>query len=184
MSYSHRYRKQSYWQSNTGWSTTHTDRTRLSRGVRPWKSSSNGRRLDHTTSSHRNWTTDGGHVTPPHPAARAPEASDHAVGGLALMAASLLLVVFEPVSGQGDMRYSNRISALAILSPCKSAPYLWLQTAVSLLILGDAVLTKNSSRLRGTSTGTHFQLFAPDNQLCCSPGSTRQILAIKSWTGC
>jgi len=42
------YRKQSYWQNSTGWSTTHTDRTRLSRGVRLWKSSSNGRRPDHT----------------------------------------------------------------------------------------------------------------------------------------
>jgi hypothetical protein len=57
-----RYQKQSYWQNSTGWSTTHTDRTRLSRGVRLWKSSSNGRRLDHPTSSHRNWTTHGGHV--------------------------------------------------------------------------------------------------------------------------
>jgi hypothetical protein len=61
--FSHRCWKQRDWQSNTGLNTTATDRTRLFRGVRPWKSSSNGRRPDHPTSSHRNWTTDGGHVT-------------------------------------------------------------------------------------------------------------------------
>ncbi len=59
MSFLDRYRKQSYWQNSTGWSTTHTDRTRLSRGVGLWKSSSNGRRLEYPTSSNRNWTTDG-----------------------------------------------------------------------------------------------------------------------------
>ena len=33
------------------------------RGVRPWKSSSNGKRLDHPTSSHKNWSKHGGHVS-------------------------------------------------------------------------------------------------------------------------
>ena len=47
-SYSHRYRRQKYWQSSTGWSTIAIDRTRLSRGIRLWKSSSSGRRPDHT----------------------------------------------------------------------------------------------------------------------------------------
>ncbi len=35
---------------------------RLSRGVRPWKSSSNGKRLDHPISSHKNWSSKGDHV--------------------------------------------------------------------------------------------------------------------------
>jgi predicted P-loop ATPase len=47
LSYLARCKKQSCWQSSTGSSTTSTDRIRLSRGVRPWKSSSNGERLDH-----------------------------------------------------------------------------------------------------------------------------------------
>jgi transposase InsO family protein len=34
LSFLDHYRKQSYWQNSTGWSTIHTDRTRLSRGVR------------------------------------------------------------------------------------------------------------------------------------------------------
>ncbi len=32
-------------------------------GVRPWKSSSNGKRPDHPISSHRHWRNKGGHVT-------------------------------------------------------------------------------------------------------------------------
>ena len=78
--FSHRCWKQWYWQSNIGWSTIATDRTRLPRGVRLWKSSSNGRRLDHPTSSHRNWTTDRGHVIrdiPPLPRPQGPRQPDH-----------------------------------------------------------------------------------------------------------
>ena len=47
MSSSHLYQKQSYCQSSTVSSTTSTDRILLSRGVRPWKSSINGKRPDH-----------------------------------------------------------------------------------------------------------------------------------------
>ena len=43
--------------------TTSTDRIRCSRGVRPWKSSSNGKRPNHPTSFHKNWSSKGGHVT-------------------------------------------------------------------------------------------------------------------------
>ena len=62
-SYLPHYKKPSFWQSSTGSSTTSTDRIRLSRGVRPWKSSSNGKRPDQPTSSHKNWSSKGGHVT-------------------------------------------------------------------------------------------------------------------------
>ena len=40
-----------------------TNRIRRSRCVRPWKSSSNGKRPDHPISSHKNWSSKGGHVT-------------------------------------------------------------------------------------------------------------------------
>ena len=46
-SYLSRCKKQSCWQSNTGSSTIFTDCIRLSKGVRPWMFSSNGRRPDH-----------------------------------------------------------------------------------------------------------------------------------------
>ena len=46
-SYLARCKKPSCWQSSTESSTTSTDRIRRSRGVRPWKSSSNGKRPDH-----------------------------------------------------------------------------------------------------------------------------------------
>jgi len=62
-SYLPRCKKQSCWQSSTGSSTTSTDRIRLSRGVRPLKSSSVGKRTDQTTSSQRNWSCKGGHIS-------------------------------------------------------------------------------------------------------------------------
>ena len=61
-SYLPRSKKPGCWQSSTGSSTTSTDRIPLPRGERPWKSSSNGKRPDQPTSSHRNWSTKGGHV--------------------------------------------------------------------------------------------------------------------------
>ncbi len=54
--------KPACWQKGTGWSTTPTGRTQASRGVRPWRHSSNGERHDLPTSSHSNWTSKGGHV--------------------------------------------------------------------------------------------------------------------------
>ena len=63
MSCSHLYQRQSYWQNSTESCTKCTDRIRLSRGVRAWKSSSNGKRPDQPTSSHRNWSSKGSHVT-------------------------------------------------------------------------------------------------------------------------
>ena len=47
LSYLDRCKKPSCWQSSTESSTTSTDRIRLSRGVRPWKFSSNGKRPNH-----------------------------------------------------------------------------------------------------------------------------------------
>ena len=55
----------------------------------------------------------------------------------------LLPVVFDVDSDRGDVGNPSRISTVVILSPCKSAPYLWLETAVSLKIAGYAMHTKS-----------------------------------------
>jgi hypothetical protein len=51
-------------QHRTGYTgTTSTDRIWFSRGVRPWRSSSNGRRPDQTTNSHKDMSSKGGYDT-------------------------------------------------------------------------------------------------------------------------
>ena len=74
-SYLPRCKKPSFWQSSTTSSATSTDRIRLSKIVRPWKSYSNGKRPDHpsalirtgaamgvTSTAHRNARRSGSHL--------------------------------------------------------------------------------------------------------------------------
>jgi len=63
LSYWNPWQGQRCWQNSTESSTTSIDRIKLSRSISTWKYSRNGKRPDQPNSSHRQWCSDGGHVT-------------------------------------------------------------------------------------------------------------------------